>query len=133
MKIYRKLSITLLIFTAINAIIAGTLFIIDPSGSKIGMSVDYLKFSPFKSFLIPGIILFLVNGILNIFAAFSVIKNRSYSNNLIVIQGILLCGWIFVQILMVHDINILHIIMFIIGLVLILSGWNLKKLNGIKK
>lgn len=118
----RIFSIVLLIFTGLNALIAGSLFIYDPSGQKIGMTLDYLKFSPFNSFLIPGIILFLVNGVSNLLTAFITIKRNKYSNEMIVAQGILLAGWILIQVWMVRDLNPLHIIMFSIGAILITCG-----------
>lgn len=118
----RIFSIVLLIFTGLNALIAGSLFIYDPSGQKIGMTLDYLKFSPFNSFLIPGIILFLVNGVSNLLTAFIMIKRNKYSNEMIVAQGILLAGWILIQVWMVRDLNPLHIIMFSIGAILITCG-----------
>lgn len=118
----RIFSIVLLIFTGLNALIAGSLFIYDLSGQKIGMTLDYLKFSPFNSFLIPGIILFLVNGVSNLLTAFITIKRNKYSNEMIVAQGILLAGWILIQVWMVRDLNPLHIIMFSIGAILITCG-----------
>lgn len=127
-KTYRNTSIFLLIFTGINAIIAGFLFIIAPSGNKMGMSTEYLKNSPFSSYLIPGIILFLVNGVLNLISAFMTIKKHQLYPLLIILQGILLTGWIFVQVLMVRDFNILHFVMGSIGITLIICGFNLKKI-----
>ena len=121
-RFLRRLSIFLLLFTAINAIIAGILFILDPSGQIIGMSIDYLKFSPFSSFLIPGIVLLIVNGILNLGVAIITIQQKPFFPLLTIIQGILLIGWIVIQVLMVRDINPLHIIMFLIGMILILNG-----------
>lgn len=127
-KTYRNTSIFLLIFTGINAIIAGFLFIIAPSGNKMGMTTEYLKNSPFSSYLIPGIILFLVNGVLNLISAFMTIKKHQLYPLLIILQGILLTGWIFVQVLMVRDFNILHFVMGSIGITLIICGFNLKKI-----
>lgn len=121
-KLFKIAVIILLILTAINALIAGGLFILDPSGQKMGMTTDYLKHSPFSSFLIPGIILFIVNGILNLFTATITIKKSSQAIKLIILQGILLCGWIVVQVLMVQTINPLHIAMFVIGTIFILYG-----------
>ena len=129
-KIIRLTVISLLIITAINAVVAGFLFITDPSGLKLGMSVEYLKFSPFNSYLIPGIVLLVVNGLLNFAAAYAVIKNKAYSSVFVVIQGILLGGWILIQVIMVRDVSILHIIMFSVGLILTLSGillWRMSK------
>ncbi|HPB01983.1 MAG TPA: hypothetical protein PLZ67_03440 [Bacteroidales bacterium] len=122
-KILKVFTISLLFFTAINALIAGALFIADPSGKLMGMTADYLKDAPFNSFLIPGIVLFVVNGVLNVAAGIMTIRNHAAAARFVILQGILLCGWIVVQILMVRDINALHIVMFSIGVGLIGLGW----------
>lgn len=124
----RFTSISLLLLTAINATVAGVLFIIDPSGHKMGMSVSYLKDSPFNSYLIPGIVLLIVNGVLNFIAAYFVFKKKPFFSLLVIIQGILLSGWIVIQVIMVRDISLLHIIMFTIGTILTMSGFLLLKL-----
>ncbi|HPS84371.1 MAG TPA: hypothetical protein PLA88_08650 [Bacteroidales bacterium] len=121
-KTLKVLTASLLFFTAINALVAGALFIADPSGKLMGMTTAYLKDAPFSSFLIPGIVLFVVNGVLNISAGILTIRNHSAAARFVMLQGILLCGWIVVQILMVRDINALHIIMFTIGSLLVLLG-----------
>ncbi|MFN8431393.1 MAG: hypothetical protein U0V04_15555 [Spirosomataceae bacterium] len=125
-NITRKITIILLLITAVNALIAGFLFIIDPSGQKMGMTTDFLKFSPFVTFLIPGIVLFVVNGIFNLVATYFLIKNKPTALAMVIFQGVILCGWIFAQVLMVKEINPLHIIMFLVGVVLIISGYLLK-------
>lgn len=125
-NITRKITIILLLITAVNALIAGFLFIIDPSGQKMGMTTDFLKFSPFVTFLIPGIVLFVVNGIFNLVATYFLIKNKPTALARVIFQGVILCGWIFAQVLMVKEINPLHIIMFLVGVVLIISGYLLK-------
>jgi hypothetical protein len=131
MKQYIKTScIVLLILTAINATVAGVLFIIDPSGSKMGLTLDYIADSPFRSYLIPGIILLIINGLFNFITALLMIKNKSYSNILVILQGILLMGWIVIQVDMVKDISPLHIIMFIIGALLAILGYLLKYLKA---
>ena len=79
LKQYLRLtSISLLLLTAINATVAGVLFIIDPSGHGMGMSVSYIKDSPFTSYLIPGIVLLIVNGFLNFIADISYLR-KSHS------------------------------------------------------
>jgi hypothetical protein len=44
----------------------------------------------------------------------------------IISRGAILCGWIFAQVLMVKEINPLHVIMFLVGVILIVSGYLLK-------
>jgi hypothetical protein len=83
----RVFIIILLFFTSINALIAGFLFIADPSGNLMGMTTDYLKnLSVLRPFLIPGIVLFTVNGVLNLIATVSVIKKWNYSAYFTIIQ-----------------------------------------------
>ncbi len=122
-KITRILLIAFLFLTSINALISGLLFILDPSGNLMGMTTDYLKASPFTSFLIPGIVLFTVNGIMNLVAGISLIKRKPYASSLAILQGMLLIGWIIIQVLIVKDINMLHISMLAIGVSFVLGGW----------
>jgi hypothetical protein len=132
--IARVIAITLLLLIGINAICAGLLFILSPDGALLGLSKSLLQYSPFQDYLIPGIVLLIVNGIFNIIVAFLTIGSKAHYNLLISIQGILLVGWIFVQIYMLHEFNNLHFIMLIIGIILMVSGMviNPKKTNGSK-
>lgn len=129
-KFLTILSISLLLLTAVNAVIAGCLFMIDPSGGKIGMSVAYLQHSPFTSFLVPGIVLLSVNGILNFIAAWATFKTKTYAPAFIMMQGVLLGGWIVIQVLMVQQVQLLHIIMFLVGFTLLVCGFILRKMNS---
>lgn len=121
-KTTRIIVIILLFLTSINALISGALFINDPSGNSMGMSNDYLKTSPFTSFLIPGIVLFIVNGLLTLFAGIAMVLRKSFSALWVIIQGIILIGWILIQMMMVNDINKLHIVMLIIGVLFVIGG-----------
>jgi hypothetical protein len=122
LKSIKIVVIILLILTAIIALIAGGIFILYPSGQKMGMTSEYLIYSPFRSFLLPGIVLFIVNGVFNLFTALLSIGNHYRANTMITFQGVLLCGWIVMQVLLVRDINTLHIVMFGIGVILFLYG-----------
>lgn len=119
----KKLIVFLLLFTAINALVAGALFVWEPSGSAMGMDVSYLGPSPFDNYFIPGMVLFFVNGVLNIVAAMTTLRNHRWANRLVVLQGILLVGWILAQVWMVRDINLLHAIMFIVGVTLMILAY----------
>ena len=73
MKI-RNLLIFLLAFLGVGAIGGGGVLIISPSGKLIGMPLSMLDKSPFDSFLIPAIILFLVLGVFPCVLAFALLK-----------------------------------------------------------
>jgi hypothetical protein len=73
-KSLRNLLIFLLALLGLGAIFGGTLFIISPSGKLFGMPLSMLENSPFNNFLIPGIILFSVLGLVPIGLTFALIK-----------------------------------------------------------
>lgn len=62
-KATRNILLFLLAFLALGAIFGGGVLIISPSGKLIGMPLTMLAHSPFRSFLVPAIILFFVLGI----------------------------------------------------------------------
>lgn len=125
-KLFKIVIVLLLLITALNAMVAGGMFVFDPSGHQMGLNAEYLKYSPFNTFLIPGIVLFLVNGVMNLFTAVMVVKNHPQLKKLVTLQGILLSGWIVVQVLMVRDINPLHIVMISVGVIFIVFGTTYK-------
>jgi amino acid permease len=61
------LTVLLLLFNGIGAIYGGGNLILHPDGSSIELSPDWLKHTPFRDYLIPGIILFIANGLLSVF------------------------------------------------------------------
>ena len=71
----RNILISLLLFLGLGAICGGALLIISPSGKLLGgLPLSILDHSPFKDFLIPGIILFLVLGLSPCLLAVALIK-----------------------------------------------------------
>lgn len=73
-KVTRNILIFLLFFLGVGAIGGGGVLIISPTGEMIGMPLSILKGSPFNSFLIPGIILFLILGIAPFLVVFGLLK-----------------------------------------------------------
>lgn len=100
--------------------VAGFLFMLQPSGADLGLTTDYMQHSPFTSYFILGLVLFTAVGLGSLFATYAVLTRKAYARKLTISEGILLCGWIVVQMLLVRDVNALHVIMFSIGLGLIL-------------
>lgn len=121
-KPFLFLAVVLLLFNGIGALYGGGLLVIDPSGAKIQLPLSYLQYSPFTDYLIPGIVLFGVNGLLSITTALLVITQHRYYAHFTVAQGVILCGWLIIQVLMVRDIYYLHYVMGTTGLLLIGLG-----------
>ena len=61
--IVKTISILLLLLNGIGALYGGYQLITDPTGSKMQIPLSFLENSPFNDYLIPGIVLFIVNGI----------------------------------------------------------------------
>ena len=118
----RIIAIVFLFIIGLNALAAGYSFIVEPSGKGLGMTTNYLQYAPFTNFLIPGIILFTAIGVFSILTAIMAIKRKGLFPQFIFIEGCLLLGWIVIQVLMVKDINWMHITCFCIGIALILAG-----------
>jgi hypothetical protein len=54
----------LLLFLGISAIYGGYNLIVDPSGGQLQLPSGWIESTPFKNYLIPGLILFTVLGVL---------------------------------------------------------------------
>lgn len=128
---YRFLKILSLVLLAINGIGAcygGLSLIIDPSGNTIRFPEDTLNNSPFDNYLIPGIVLFVVNGLLSILTFIFILIKHKMANTLLIIQGILLGGWICMQMLLLQMFFApFHVPFLLIGVIFILSGFYLRK------
>ncbi len=70
-KLIRIITVIILLFLAIGGLYGGWTLINDPSGSDFGWTTDMLKGTPFWDFQIPGIILWLFNGLLPLYHCFS--------------------------------------------------------------
>lgn len=118
----------LLLINGIGALYGGLNFIVSPDGSRMQMSTDLLRNSPFHSYLIPGAILIVVNGLFSLGTLIAVWLKYRHSAWLIMAQGVLLSGWIIVQVVMIQTVVALHFIMGFIGIALFLTGWALLKI-----
>ena len=77
-KTARNVLLILLALLGLGAIFGGGVLIISPNGKLFGMPLSMLDNSPFNNFLIPGIILFGVLGIIPIGLTFALIKRPEY-------------------------------------------------------
>ena len=64
-------------FQALSGLFGGFALTFYPSGEMLNMPLNYLNNSPFDNYFIPGIILFVILGILPAFIFYSLIKKPS--------------------------------------------------------
>ncbi|MBX2970039.1 MAG: hypothetical protein KF803_11770 [Cyclobacteriaceae bacterium] len=123
------LAVLILIFNGVSACFGGWMLTASPDGSSLGMTVSLLEHSPFGNFLIPGIVLFTVIGLLSLVSAYLIFRHVTRYSFLTILMGLILIGWIVVQAIMIQTVNYLHVIFVAAGLLLIVSGLLLRKQN----
>ncbi|MGI6704434.1 MAG: hypothetical protein ACOX42_10600 [Clostridia bacterium] len=116
MKIIHRLLAALHGFVGIGALFGGLAAIINPQ-APLGMPIEALKGSPFSNYLIPGIILFTVIGLGNIFSALMFRFKLKFQGYISSVFSWALVIWIVVQCVMLNTVVFLHILFLIIGLV----------------
>ena len=114
--VFKIIASLLLLFNSTGALYGGLNLIMHPDGSSLHMSLDYLKYSLFNSYFIPGIILFVFNGLFSFLVLGALIFKHEKSPLFVIAQGSILTGWIILQVLMVKIISYLHIVLGITGL-----------------
>src|SRR6266498_5301596 len=105
MKTFLKIFASLLLFVnGIGAIYGGWNLITHPDGSSIELSLQFLKHTPFNDYFTPGIILFIANGLFSLFVLATIIFHFKNYAGYIIAQGVILTGWIIIQIIMIREI-----------------------------
>lgn len=118
--------------TGLSALICGGLLVTWPDGSAIGLPLFLLKTSPFDNFFIPGLILALVIGGSQLTALLAGLSNLTSAGRRTLIAGILLMGWIIVQVIMIRGFSWLHLIFTGLGVFQIIYGVkNTGKMKGL--
>ena len=114
-KILRYLLYAAMIFLAISGLYGGVILLVDPSGSKLQLSISLLENTMFTNYFIPGLTLLLLLGLVPSFTFYGLIskrKNRIASKlNLYnkkhwawtfsIYSGIILITWIDIQVMLI--------------------------------
>ena len=122
----RRLSVglgALQVFIGLGALAGGWAFIADPTGANLGMSVELLSRTPFPDFLIPGVVLFAVNGMGSLAGGIASFLRHRYAGEAALCLGIFLMLWIAIQLAWIgFGLHWLHVLYFILGLVEFVLG-----------
>ena len=93
--------IGLMTFQGLSGLFGGIMLVLDPSGNSLNMPIDLLKNSPFANYLIPGIILLLILGVLPLTVMNGLWKKQKWSWYGSLFVSLALLIWIFVEVLMI--------------------------------
>lgn len=122
----KTLLFVLICFIAFTAAVSGILMISRPDGSILNLNPDLLAGSPFKNYLIPGILLAFVVGGLNLVAVFLNLNRHRQRYNAAITGGVVIIVWIIVQVILIGTIHWLHIIYFGAGMLVVSAAYQLK-------
>ncbi len=116
----------LISFIAVTAILSGLLMISNPNGGLMNLPLNLLDGTPFNNFLIPGILLATIVGGVNLLALFYIMQHHVSRYNWAIAGGIMITGWIVVQMILIHAAHWLHFLYLGIGILIILLAYQLK-------
>ncbi|WP_050613855.1 hypothetical protein [Bacillus testis] len=120
--------------TAIGAITAGFGLVSDPTGSSVGLPLSLLDGTVFSSYLIPGLCLLGIIGFGHLFVCFVMWKRGSRAWFYLGSVGIVLMGWIIIQVLLIGYCSPLQPIFLAVGLIELIGAllWKKRCLNKVK-
>ena len=118
-KVPLRLSISVGVFQLLIGISAaggGYGLMVDPSGESLQIPQQWLEGSPFKDYFVPGLVLFLVNGLGNLAAAIVTFRRRTLAGLLAILLGAFMIAWIVVQVAIIGYASWLQPTYFTVGL-----------------
>ncbi len=127
MKTVRIIAIVALALLSIGALMGAVLLIQNPTGSPMEIPQSVLQHSGFHSFLIPGILLLVSQGLLPLLVMVIAIFCRRGYGWWIGFQGCVLFGWITIEVILLRTIVWLHYVYWGLALLLIACGWALRR------
>ncbi len=118
----KKVILLLAGLTGLSAVLCGALLAIKPDGAILDLPLRLLETSPFYDFLLPGLVLAIVVGGSQLLAFIAGIGKVSNADAWIFAAGILLGGWIIIQLILIREVNWMQIVIFSIGLLQVIYG-----------
>jgi hypothetical protein len=116
----------LICFVGLTATVSGLLMISKPNGDIMGLSLSLLEPTPFTNYLIPGIVLAILVGAVNLVAVFFNIQRNANRYNWAIAGGVMISGWIIAQMILIQTAHWLHFLYLGIGVLIILLAYQLK-------
>jgi len=115
------------VFIGVGAVGGGLGLVLEPSGAILGIPLETLEDSPFSTYLVPGIVLFTVNGLGSLVGAAASFTRYRYAGETAVALGVFLFVWIILQIYWFAGLHWLHALYLGLGILEFVLGWSLGK------
>jgi hypothetical protein len=115
------------VLIGIGAVGGGLMLVLDPSGQNLGTPLEMLEGTPFKTFLIPGIVLLVINGLGSLAGAILSFMRHQYAGYVAMALGVFLVAWILVQVYWFNGFHWLHWLYLGVGIVELTLGWSVRR------
>ncbi len=125
-RYFKFVGLVLLALVSLTALAGSVPMVFWGTADIIGLPLAYLEGTPFHSYRIPGVLLFVLIGLGGIIAFISLLFDFRYHAYTVRGLGIVLLGWIVVHILL-GSVHFLHVLIIIIAIALTLIGNYLKR------
>lgn len=103
------------VFVGVGAVVGG----IGVATSGIGLPLGWLEGSPFRSYVVPGLVLLVVVGGSQFAAATAVWRRREWGTAASLVAGLILVGWISVQVVIIGLRSWLQPFYLVVGLLIV--------------
>lgn len=103
----------------VTALFGGGQFLLDPSGSIVGMPTSALEGSPFPDYTVPGLVLFSVLGVLPLAVCYGLLARRRCAPTAAGLVGLATVAWIAVQGVIVGFGHWLQWLYLVVGVVIV--------------
>ena len=114
-------------FIGVGAVAGGLGLALSPGGENLGMPLELLEETPFATFLIPGIVLFVANGLGSLTGAIASFTRHRYAGHAAMALGAFLMAWIVVQVYWFAGFHWLHWLYLGLGIVELTLGWSVRR------
>jgi hypothetical protein len=129
MKEARSIAIIALIFLGLSCVIGAIPLIMNPTGEPWNMPQSLLQYSPFRSYLVPGIILLIANGLLSLWVFGLTVDKHPGFGWWVILQGVVLLGWLAVEVAMLRLMVWPHYLYGTVAIALVISGIAIVRTN----
>ena len=115
------------VFIGLGAVGGGLALVLEPSGSYLGIPLELLKSSPFSTYLVPGIVLILFNGVGSLVGAAASFARHRYAGETAMALGVFLAAWITLQVYWIAGFHWFHALYLGLGILEFVLGWLLRE------
>ena len=122
MRTARQLSVFLLAISGISALYTGYQMISDPTGNSLGLPFYLLNGTVFSDYSLPGWVILGTVGVFSLVIILSIMRKIKIYSFLIMLQGVIICILIILQMILLSETFVLQYVSLILGGALIGLG-----------